>query len=79
MKTFYRIFYSFLSLLIFLFSSNAFAQGSDVEMADTMRQDGKIYVVIAVVGVILLGLIIYLILIDRKVSKMERRIRESDK
>jgi len=43
-----------------------------VDMADTMRSNGRIYVVVAVVVVILLGLILYLIRLDRKISRMER-------
>jgi len=43
-----------------------------VDMADTMRSNGRIYVVVAVVVVILLGLILYLIRLDRKISRIER-------
>jgi len=42
------------------------------EMADALRADGKIYVVIAVVITILAGLILYVVRLDRKVTKMER-------
>lgn len=48
--------------------------GSEIEMADTMRSNGKIYVVVAVVTVIMTGLIIYLISLDRKITKIEKRI-----
>lgn len=47
------------------------AQAQDIPMADEMRANGKIYVVVAVLGVILLGLIIYLISLDRKIKKLE--------
>ena len=43
-----------------------------VDMADTMRSNGRIYVVVAVVVVILLGLILYLVRLDRKISKLEK-------
>ena len=46
------------------------------EMADALRQDGKIYVVVAVIVVILVGLLVYLISIDRKVSRLERELRD---
>ena len=46
------------------------AQGLD--MADRMKENGKIYVVIAVMLTILAGLILYLIRLDRKISKLER-------
>lgn len=38
---------------------------------DFMRSNGKIYVVIAVVVVIVTGLFVYVWSIDRKISKME--------
>ena len=43
----------------------------DVKMADTMRENGKIYVVIAVMLTILLGIALYLIRLDRKITKLE--------
>ena len=43
-----------------------------VEMADALRRNGKIYVVVAVVVTILLGLFIYLFRLDRKISKLEK-------
>ncbi len=51
----------------------------EVEMADSLRSSGKIYVVVAIVLVILLGLIGYLISLDRKVSRLEKRIPEAKK
>lgn len=47
------------------------AQGT-VEMADAMRTDGKIYVVVGVMAIIFTGLFVYLLLIDRKVSRIEK-------
>ena len=53
--------------------SGAFAQtDSSVEMAETLRSSGKIYVVVGVVTVIFLGLIIYLFLLDRRIKKIEQ-------
>jgi len=75
MKKTNRFFLKILSAIILLIPFVVFAQNNDVEMADTFRTDGKIYVVIGVIGVILLGLILYLIFIDRKVSKMEKKIK----
>lgn len=37
-----------------------------------MRSNGKIYVVVAVLVTILMGLFIYLISLDRKISKKEK-------
>ena len=46
---------------------------SDVVMADGLRQDGKFWVVIAVVAVVTLGILLYLFLLDRRVSKLEKQ------
>ena len=46
------------------------------EMADRMRADGKIYVVVAIILIVVLGLIGYLFFLHRKVSKLENMLRE---
>jgi hypothetical protein len=46
--------------------------GETIEMADALRASGKIYVVVMVVTVILMGLILYLIRLDKKVSRLEK-------
>ncbi len=43
-----------------------------VEMADGMRSNGKIYIVVAVCLTILIGLFVYVFTIDRKISKLEK-------
>jgi hypothetical protein len=48
-----------------------FAQ-KKVEMADVMRSNGKIYVVVAVCLTILVGLFLYVATIDMKIRKMEK-------
>lgn len=60
----------FLNILFLLLSFSLSAQ--DIPMADEMRANGKIYVVVAVLVTILLGMIIYLISIDRKLNKLEK-------
>jgi CcmD family protein len=63
-----------LVLLCFvLCNAAAFAQqATNVEMADTMRSSGKIYVVIGVIVIIFVGLAIYLFSIDRRLKKIEK-------
>lgn len=53
-----------------LLSTLSFAQNT--EMADTMRSNGRIYVVVAVVVTILIGLLLYVFRLDRKISKLEK-------
>ena len=49
-----------------------FTKGEKAEMADTMRSNGKIYVVVVVVLIILFGLILYVVGLDRKISRIEK-------
>ncbi len=49
-----------------------FAQDKKVEMADLMRANGRIYVVVAVALTILFGLLLYVARLDRKISKLEK-------
>ena len=64
----------FLLAFVLLFFSGipSMAQSSGAEMADVMRSNGKIYVVVAVMSTILTGLILYLVSLDRRIRKMER-------
>ena len=47
-----------------------FAQNQTTE--ELMRSNGKIYVVVAVCLTILIGLFLYVFLVDRKISKIEK-------
>jgi hypothetical protein len=61
-----------LPLVLFILNSiTLFAQ--DVDMADNFRRDGKIYVVIAVILLILVGIFVYLIRLDMKLRKIEKQ------
>lgn len=62
-----------LLLAIIFFSILVNAQdGNEVSMADQMRANGKIYVVVAVVLTIFAGIIIYLVRLDRKMTRLEK-------
>ncbi len=50
----------------------SFGQSQEVEMADTMRSNGKIYIVVAVCLTILIGLFLYVMNVDRKLRKLEK-------
>jgi CcmD family protein len=65
-------------LLSNMITFSVMAQQGDneaIEMADALRASGKIYVVVLVVTVILTGLIVYLIRLDKKVSKLEKEVK----
>ena len=65
----------FFALLMALpiLSIKAQTQANDSIMADTMRGNGKIYVVIAIILVILSGLLFYVYSLDKKISKLEKK------
>ena len=48
---------------------------ADVEMADQLRRDGKIYIVVGCLLVVLGGMIFYLVSIDRKVGRLEKQYK----
>jgi quinol-cytochrome oxidoreductase complex cytochrome b subunit len=60
-----------LIVIVSFFSTLAYAQDKP-EMADVMRSNGKIYDVVAVCLTILIGLFLYVFVIDRKISKIEK-------
>lgn len=45
-------------------------------MADSLRANGKIYVVAGVFSIIALGIIGYLFSLDRKIKKLEEEIKD---
>ena len=68
------------------FSLNAFGQekieisendyqNSTVEMADVMRSEGKIYVLVGIIGIVFAGLLVYVINTDRKVTRIEKALK----
>ena len=65
------------ALMLLLSSVQLFAQSNDVEMADALRSNGKIYVVVICIVMILLGLLIYLFSLDKRLKKIEKK--SSDK
>ena len=63
-----------MTCLFLLATLTMMAQDKPVEMADTMRSNGKIYVVVAVIVAIFIGIILYLIRLDRKMTRLEKDI-----
>ncbi|WKZ59793.1 MAG: CcmD family protein [Cyclobacteriaceae bacterium] len=60
-----------IGVVLFFLSTTVSLNAQPVEMADTMRSEGKIYVVVGIVLIVLAGLIIYLFMLDRRVKKLE--------
>lgn len=67
---------SLILLTLLAMSGSLFAQAGDtsVEMADKLRADGKIWVVVAVVAVIFAGIAINMLRIDSKLRKIEKEL-----
>ncbi|MEM9338176.1 MAG: CcmD family protein [Bacteroidota bacterium] len=65
-------------LFLLLLSTNLYSQGSQsVEMADALRQSGKIYTVVFGLVIILTGMIFLLLRVDRKIAQLEKTIKKS--
>lgn len=45
---------------------------NEVEMADVMRSEGKIYVLVGIIVLIFIGLLAYLIQTDKRLAKLEK-------
>lgn len=69
------------SLVLFLvgvlINQTAFAQ--DAEMADGMRASGKIYVVVGIILIVVIGLVVYLFMMDKKLTRIEKQLNQSGK
>lgn len=58
----------------FLIPLSSWAQTNDqVAMADLMRSNGKIYVVVAVLVIIFIGILLFLIAIERRLRRLEKK------
>lgn len=67
---------------LLLFSQTLLAQqpvAGGVEMADRLRADGKIWVVVAVIAAVFAGIIFYLIRLDRQIGKLEKEVENQKK
>tara|TARA_B100000959_G_C14954039_1_gene612946 strand:- start:1563 stop:1742 length:180 start_codon:yes stop_codon:yes gene_type:complete len=57
-------------MINYVFSLIVFLQ--DVTMADTLRSEGKIYVVVLIFLIILSGLFLYLYRLEKKIDSIEK-------
>lgn len=51
---------------------------AQVEMADNFRGEGKIYIVIGVILIILAGFFYLLLRLDKRTKKLEREVQENE-
>ena len=65
--------------LLFFTSLESISQATEeVEMADILRQDGKIYTVVVGLVIILTAMIILLIRVDRRIFRLERQAKKNE-
>ncbi len=72
--------FSLIASLLCLIPVAVLAQAGDPQKQYTafdMRSNGKIYVVVGVVLIILVGLLLYVIRLDRKISRLEKEEKEA--
>jgi hypothetical protein len=51
-------------------------QNTRIEMADLMRSEGKIYVLVGIIVLVFAGIVVYVINTDKKVSRLEKLLQE---
>jgi CcmD family protein len=61
-----------LTLLTLFVLATLTTANAQTESPDFMRSTGKIYVVIAVLCIIFIGIVLFLINLDRKLSRLEK-------
>ena len=73
-KQLLRLFFSIAGIFtIYFVRAQDSISNEKPQMADAMRSNGKIYVVVAVLLVILAGLFLYLFQTDRKLTRLEQK------
>ncbi|MBK7408230.1 MAG: CcmD family protein [Saprospirales bacterium] len=66
-------------LLAFLLTTTLFRGMAQTAPGDDfMRSMGKMYVVVTAIGIIFLGIVIFLIYLDRKLTKLENQTKHND-
>lgn len=65
-------------LLLCFLIVNPFWLFAQTEGTDFMRESGKIYVVVAVIAAIFLGIIVFMVYLDRRLTKLENQNKEHD-
>ncbi len=52
---------------------------ADVPMADQLRADGKIWVVVGVIALVFVGIVFYLVRLDGQIGRLEKEIKQEQK
>ena len=71
-----RVYLSVFAMMLSIFvSAQDSLKNEKPQMADALRSSGKIYVVVTVLVIILIGLFLYLVNTDKKISRIEKNIK----
>ena len=54
-------------------------EAEESAVVEMLYASGKIYTVTAVISIILLGIFVFMFMVDRKVSRMEKKLESSEK
>lgn len=65
-------------ILLLLNSITAMSQSLDQQAGDFLRESNKLYVVITVLVTIFAALIIFLILQERRISRIEKQLKDKN-
>jgi len=65
----------FLALFLGLVASATEAWAQEVPMADALRADGKIWVVVATIAILWAGILTYLVRLDGRITKLEKAVK----
>jgi len=60
--------------IVFLWTTEVY--GAEESVMDFFRSQGKMNVVVAVLLAIFIGIVLFLISLDRKISRLENRIKD---
>jgi K+-transporting ATPase A subunit len=72
-----RVYLSVFAMMLSVFvSAQDSLKNEKPQMADALRSNGKIYVVVTVLVIILIGLFLYLVNTDKKISRIEKNINK---
>ncbi|MDI9356088.1 MAG: hypothetical protein QM536_03565 [Chitinophagaceae bacterium] len=52
------------------------SENTSIPMADAFRKEGKIYIVITIILIILIGIFLYILTIDKKIKYIEQKLTE---
>jgi len=62
------------TLLLFILSYPVFCQ--ETNLIDSFYASGKVYVVVAVLATVLIGIVIYLVMMERKLKRIEKELKD---